>query len=158
MFSVHWRTVRGSRSSNPKITSNTRSPDLWLIQNQLPPNLDQKNTKNTRHNLHKLNLGGQKVVRATFPAAKTSSCTNHMNLWTSLTRTLRGPKQRKENGKMKELREMGPPSSYLIGLLHNPRFALRYFELNHITRGRYGPTQGNLHLTATASRESFAST
>ena len=151
MFSVHWRTVRGSRSSNPKITSNTRSPDLWLIQNQLPPNLDQKNTKNTRHNLHKLNLGGHKVVRATFPAAKMSSCTNHMNLWTSLTRTLRGPKQRKENGKMKELREMGTPSSYLTGLLHNPRFALRYFESNHITRGRYGPTRGNLHLTATAS-------
>ena len=51
--------------------------------------------KNTRHNLHKLNPEGHKVVRATFPAAKTSSCTNNMNLWTSLTRTLRGAKGRK---------------------------------------------------------------
>jgi hypothetical protein len=30
---------------------------------------------------------------------------------------------------------MGAPSSYLTGLLHNPSFALRYFESNHVTRG-----------------------
>jgi hypothetical protein len=83
-----------------------------------------KNTKNTRHNLHKLNLRGHKVVRATFPAAKTSSYTNLMNLWTSLPRTLRGAKGSRKKGKMKEVREMGAPSSYLIGLLHNPSFAL----------------------------------
>jgi hypothetical protein len=51
---------------------------------------------------------------------------------------------------MKEVSEMGALLSYLTGLLHNPSFALRYFESNHITRGRYGPTRGNLHPTATA--------
>jgi hypothetical protein len=39
-----------------------------------------------------------------------------------------------------EVREMGAPSSYLTRLLHNHSFARRYFELNHITRGRYGLT------------------
>jgi hypothetical protein len=34
---------------------------------------------------------------------------------------------------MKEVREMEDPSSYLIELLHNSSFALRYFESNHIT-------------------------
>jgi hypothetical protein len=38
------------------------------------------------------------------------------------------------------MREMGTLSSYLIGLLHNPSFALRYFKSNYITRGCYGPT------------------
>jgi hypothetical protein len=50
---------------------------------------------------------------------------------------------------MKEVREMGAPSSYLTGLLYNLSFALRYFEANHITRGRYGPTRDIFHLTAT---------
>jgi hypothetical protein len=45
---------------------------------------------------------------------------------------------------------MGAPSSYLTGLLHNPYFAPRYFESNHLTWGRYGPTHGNLHPTVTA--------
>jgi hypothetical protein len=45
-----------------------------------------------------------------------------------------------KEGKMKEVREMGAPSSYLTGLLHNLSFALRYFESNHITQGCYGPT------------------
>jgi hypothetical protein len=52
--------------------------------------------------------------------------------------------------KMKEVREIEAPSSYLTGLLHNFSFAFRYFELNHIIRGCYGPTRDNLHLTATA--------
>jgi hypothetical protein len=34
---------------------------------------------------------------------------------------------------MGEVREMKAPSSYIIGLLYNSSFALRYFELNHIT-------------------------
>jgi hypothetical protein len=55
----------------------------------------------------------------------------------------------KEEREMKEVWEMGAPSSYLTGLLYNPSFALRYFELNHITRGRYGPTRGNLHPMTT---------
>jgi hypothetical protein len=44
-------------------------------------------------------------------------------------------KLRKEGrkGKMKEVREMGAPSSYLTGLLHNPYFVPRYFESNHLT-------------------------
>jgi hypothetical protein len=49
-----------------------------------------------------------------------------MNLWTSLTRTLRGAKGRKEEGKMKEVREIGAPLSYLTGLLHNSCFAHVY--------------------------------
>ena len=51
---------------------------------------------------------------------------------------------------MKEVREMEVPSSYLTGLLHNPSFALGNIESNHLTQGRYGPTQGNLYPTATA--------
>jgi hypothetical protein len=35
-------------------------------------------------------------------------------------------------------------------ILHNPSFAPKYFESNHLTRGRYGPIRGNLHPTATA--------
>jgi hypothetical protein len=56
-----------------------------------------------------------------------------------------------EKNKIKEVREMRAPSSYLTGLLHNPSFAPRYFESNYLTRGRYGPTRGNLHSTTTAS-------
>jgi hypothetical protein len=44
---------------------------------------------------------------------------------------------------------MGALSSYLTGLLHNLSFALTYFESNHLIRGHYDPTRGNLHLMAT---------
>jgi hypothetical protein len=50
----------------------------------------------------------------------------------------------------REVREMGASSSYLIGLLYNLSFAPIYFESNNLTQGRYGPTRGNLHPTATA--------
>jgi hypothetical protein len=45
---------------------------------------------------------------------------------------------------------MRAPSSYLTGLLHNPSFTPIYFESNHLTRGRYGPTRGNLHPMTSA--------
>jgi hypothetical protein len=45
---------------------------------------------------------------------------------------------------------MGALSFYLTGLLHNPSFTPKYFEPNHLTQGRYGPTRVNLHPTATA--------
>jgi hypothetical protein len=64
------------------------------------------------------------VVRATFPATKMSSYTNLMNLRTSLSRNLRGAKGKRKKGKMKKVREMGAPSSYLTRLLHNHNFAL----------------------------------
>ena len=35
----------------------------------------RKNSKNTKNTIHKLNLGGHKVVRAILPAAKMSSYT-----------------------------------------------------------------------------------
>jgi hypothetical protein len=73
------------------------------------------------------------VVRATIPAVNLEFLLKSLNLWTSLTRNLRGAKGRNEEGKMKEVREMGAASSYLIGLLHNLSFASRYFESNHIT-------------------------
>jgi hypothetical protein len=45
---------------------------------------------------HKSNLGGHEVVRATIPAAKSWFLHKSLNLWTSLTRTLRrGGKLRK---------------------------------------------------------------
>jgi hypothetical protein len=72
------------------------------------------------------------VVRATIPAADLEFLHKSLNLWTSLTRTLRGKeKLRKEgrNGKMKEVREMGrTPSSYLMGLLYNLSFVPRYLS------------------------------
>lgn len=51
---------------------------------------------------------------------------------------------------MREGEEDGAPLSYLTGLLHISNLAPRYFESKHITYGRYGPTQDNLHPTATA--------
>jgi hypothetical protein len=51
---------------------------------------------------------------------------------------------------MGEVREMGAPSSYLTGLLHNLSFALDTNESNHLGQGRYGPTQSHFHSTATA--------
>jgi hypothetical protein len=51
--------------------------------------------------------------------------------------------------KWQEVREMGHPHPYLSGLLHNPKHAPKYFESNHLTRGRHGLTRDNLYLTAT---------
>jgi hypothetical protein len=44
----------------------------------------------------------------------------------SLTQAPRGRNPKGENEKMEQLREMGAPSSYLTGLLHNPCFAPGY--------------------------------
>jgi hypothetical protein len=47
------------------------------------------------------------------------------NLWISLNKQLKGggnPNEDEEKHKIEEVREMGAPSSYLIGLLHNPSF------------------------------------
>ena len=53
-----------------------------------------------------------------------------LHKWTSLLRTRRraNPRWKGENERMgKEVREMGAPSSYLTGLLHNPSFAPGYY-------------------------------
>jgi hypothetical protein len=90
---------------------------------------------------HKSNPGGHEEVRASIPAAIFWFLHKFTNLWTSLTRKPKGRgKPREGRSKMKEVREMGAPSSYLTGLLHNPSFAPRYFVSNHLTRGCYGPT------------------
>ena len=60
-----------------------------------------------------------------------------------------------ENKKIKEVREMGVPSSYLIGLLYISSFVPRYFELNHLTQGCNGLTLGNLYPTAIAPFMSY---
>jgi hypothetical protein len=51
----------------------------------------------------------------------------------------------KDKAKLKEAREMGAPSSYLTGLLHNFSFALRYFESNHDTSGPGGVGRGPIN-------------
>jgi len=62
-------------------------------KNERGENELMKNTKNTTH---KPNPGGHEVVRVTIPAAKTWFLHKSLNLWTSLTRTLRG------KGKLRE--------------------------------------------------------
>jgi hypothetical protein len=93
------------------------------------------------------------VVRATIPAANSWVLTQISQFVDLSHKNPKGEgklrKGGRKEGKMKEVREMEAPSSYLTRLLHNPNFAPRYFESNHLTRERYGPTRGNLHSTAT---------
>jgi hypothetical protein len=75
-----------------------------------------------------------------FPLQNLEFLHKSLNLWTSLTRTLKGGETRKQERKNERGEGDGAPSSYLTGLIHNPSFAPRYFKSNHLTRGRYGPT------------------
>jgi hypothetical protein len=90
---------------------------------------------------HKSNPGGHNEDRASIPAAIFGSYTKSRICGPLSQETLRGGKNLgKEEAKIKEVREIGDPSSYLIGLLHYSSFAYRYFESNHLTQGHCGPT------------------
>ena len=77
---------------------------------------------------HKSNPRGHEEVRASIPTTIFASYTNSPICGPLSQENLRGGENlEKDEAKMKEVREMGTPSSYLIGILHNPSFALRYF-------------------------------
>jgi hypothetical protein len=95
------------------------------LKNERGEKKNAKNTSRTHELIQTLNTGGHEVARATIPSKIHGSYTNR---WISghLTQAPRGEKTLKEKIKIEEVREMGAPSSYLTGLLHNPSFAPVY--------------------------------
>jgi hypothetical protein len=92
-----------------------------------------------------MNPEGQLEFSGLHSHSKITGLLHKFRICGSLSRNIReGGKPREARSKMKEAREIEALSSYLIGLLNNPSFTLRYFESNHVIRGCYGPTRGNL--------------
>jgi hypothetical protein len=89
-FSSVERLNSRHRSFQRKRNESKRSQNEEPMQERGEKGWTRRTKRESQETHHKMNLGGHEVVRATIPAANLEFLHKSLNLWTSLTRTLRG--------------------------------------------------------------------